>query len=1043
MRTKKHILRRETLVLFALVFFCTFYQMEADEPRTVLVNNLWQQDTVAGTVRDETGAPLSGASIIEKGTTNGTQADFDGNFSILLSDENAVLVISYIGYGTQEIPLNGRTVINVALKPSTSELDEVVVVGYGTQKKSDLTGSIAIIDAEKMEERVSLNPLDNLQGKVAGLNVFNSSGRPGGGFRVTIRGKGSLNANNEPLYVVDGIIGVDIDLINTNDIETITVLKDASATAIYGARGANGVILVTTKRGKAGKFTVDIVSNLQIGRPANQPEVLNSDEYWNNLKVRLDVDQRALGAGDGSFVNNYPTDYPEFFTADGTRFGDPIYDTDWFDESTRTSYSQQYFANVRGGGENFNISFSAGTQDDNGILNNTYFKKNTMRFNGDFRINNWLKIGGSLAYSDTNTNIIDDYRIGADALTYAMLFYLPIYPTAYADGSPVNADDLKNSSGGWDVWYGATPKDRLQLIDRVVKNRQVVRNIFTEINFTKNLKLRTSYSLQDNNQEGNIFTARRLDTFVNRNSASLTNSNGQQTILENTVSYNSIFNEKHSLGVIVGATRQENEAFSFDLTAQDFDDFYSFYNVGQGIADPQVNSSFGRYSIDSYFGRIDYGYKSKYLLTVTGRYDGSSRFGDNNKYSFFPSAALGWRVSSEPFMENSKVFTNLKLRGSYGETGNDAIGNYARIASPGVQTVIFNNERAIGSSQGSIGNENLKWETTEEFNIGLDLGIANRLNITADYYERTTKDLLFNVPLASFTGYSSILSNAGSIRNSGIELLINSLNVQTDNFAWNTSINFTKNDNEILSLGNEDADIFTAPIWWNHQIFRVGEAAGSFWGYNRLGTWGTNEVDEAARYGRIPGDIKLEDKNDDGILNFDDQQIIGSGLPDYTINIGNTFTYKNWDLSVDILVNKGNDILDHSIILNVDRVGYGNTYKKFFDQMWTPENQNTRYPRVRKDIRKFDGADSGQVFDGSFIRGQNLSLTYNFDNSLLDKIGLQSAKIYLNLQNFFLSTDYHGYDPEVSSFGGQFTEGIELNGYPRPMNMNLGFKLTL
>ena len=1043
MRTKKHILRRETLVLFALVFFCTFYQMEADEPRTVLVNNLWQQDTVAGTVRDETGAPLSGASIIEKGTTNGTQADFDGNFSILLSDENAVLVISYIGYGTQEIPLNGRTVINVALKPSTSELDEVVVVGYGTQKKSDLTGSIATIDAEKMEERVSLNPLDNLQGKVAGLNVFNSSGRPGGGFRVTIRGKGSLNANNEPLYVVDGIIGVDIDLINTNDIETITVLKDASATAIYGARGANGVILVTTKRGKAGKFTVDIVSNLQIGRPANQPEVLNSDEYWNNLKVRLDVDQRALGAGDGSFVNNYPTDYPEFFTADGTRFGDPIYDTDWFDESTRTSYSQQYFANVRGGGENFNISFSAGTQDDNGILNNTYFKKNTMRFNGDFRINNWLKIGGSLAYSDTNTNIIDDYRIGADALTYAMLFYLPIYPTAYADGSPVNADDLKNSSGGWDVWYGATPKDRLQLIDRVVKNRQVVRNIFTEINFTKNLKLRTSYSLQDNNQEGNIFTARRLDTFVNRNSASLTNSNGQQTILENTVSYNSIFNEKHSLGVIVGATRQENEAFSFDLTAQDFDDFYSFYNVGQGIADPQVNSSFGRYSIDSYFGRIDYGYKSKYLLTVTGRYDGSSRFGDNNKYSFFPSAALGWRVSSEPFMENSKVFTNLKLRGSYGETGNDAIGNYARIASPGVQTVIFNNERAIGSSQGSIGNENLKWETTEEFNIGLDLGIANRLNITADYYERTTKDLLFNVPLASFTGYSSILSNAGSIRNSGIELLMNSLNVQTDNFAWNTSINFTKNDNEILSLGNEDADIFTAPIWWNHQIFRVGEAAGSFWGYNRLGTWGTNEVDEAARYGRIPGDIKLEDKNDDGILNFDDQQIIGSGLPDYTINIGNTFTYKNWDLSVDILVNKGNDILDHSIILNVDRVGYGNTYKKFFDQMWTPENQNTRYPRVRKDIRKFDGADSGQVFDGSFIRGQNLSLTYNFDNSLLDKIGLQSAKIYLNLQNFFLSTDYHGYDPEVSSFGGQFTEGIELNGYPRPMNMNLGFKLTL
>lgn len=1053
MRKKKQILRREFSILFSLALICSINQVNATKTtkkfdisntrEELRVNDFSVQQVVQGTVRDENGTPLPGANIIEKGTANGVQADFDGNFSIQLEGANAILMVSYIGYDSQEVKVGQKSNIDINLLQNTSELDEVVVVGYGSQKKADLTGSVATVSAEKIEDRVSLNPLDNLQGKVAGLNVFNSSGRPGGGFRVTIRGKGSLNANNEPLYVVDGIIGVDIDLINTNDIASISVLKDASATAIYGARGANGVILITTKKGKSGKFTVDIVSNLQVGRATNKPDVLNSDQYWNDLKVRLDADQRALGAGDGAFVNNYAADYPEFFTDDGTQAGEPIYDTDWFEESTRTTYSQQYFANVRGGGENFNVSFSAGTQDDDGILNNTFFKKNTMRFNGDFRINDWLKIGGSLAYSDTETNIVDDYRVGADALTYAMLFYLPIYPTVYSDGSAVNADDLKNSSGGWDVWYGATPKDRLSLLDRVVKNRQFVRNIFTEINFTNNLKLRTSYSIQDNNQEGNTFAARRLDTFINRNVASLTNSNGQQTILENTLSYNPSLGNNHNLGVIVGATRQENEAFSFDLTAQDFDDFYSYYNVAQGIADPQVNSSYGKYSIDSYFGRLDYGYKSKYLLTLTGRYDGSSRFGDNNKYSFFPSAALGWRVSNESFLENSKIISNLKLRASYGETGNDAIGNYARIASPGVQTVIFNNERAIGSSQGSIGNDNLKWETTEEFNIGLDLEIANRVNITGDYYQRTTKDLLFNVPLASFTGYSSILSNAGSIRNSGVELLVNSLNVQTDNFSWSSSLNFTKNNNEILSLGNEDADIFTAPIWFNQQVFRVGEAAGSFWGYKRLGTWGTDEVAEAARYNRIPGDIKLEDKNDDGILNFDDQEIIGSGLPDYTMNIGNTFTYKNWDLSVDILINKGNDILDHSIILNVDRVGYGNTYTKFFNQMWTPENQNTMYPRVRKNINKFDGVDSGQVFDGSFIRGQNLSLAYNFNNSLLDKLGLQSAKVYMNLQNFFLITDYHGYDPEVSSFGGQFTEGIELNGYPRAMNMNLGFKLTL
>lgn len=1002
-----------------------------------------QQDVnVTGTVTDSSGTPLPGASVVEKGTSNGVQTDFDGKFSIVVPD-GAELRISYLGYVDQEITIDGQSNLNISLVEDVASLDEVVIIGYGSQKKSDLTGSVATVDAERIQERISLNPLDNLQGKVAGLNVFNSSGRPGGGFRVTIRGKGSLNADNEPLYVVDGVIGVDIELINTNDIESITVLKDASATAIYGARGANGVILVTTKRGKSGKFSVDILSNLQIGRPTNKPEVLNSNEYWNDLKVRLDADQRALGAPDGSFVNDYATDYPELFTPDGTRAGDPIYDTDWFDESTRTTFSQQYFANVRGGGENYNISFSAGTQDDEGILLNTYFNKNTMRFNGDFRINDWLKIGGSLAYSDTETNIVDDYRVGADALTYAMLFYLPIYPTAYPDGTVVNADDLVNANGGWDVWYGATPKDRLSLLDRVTKRRQVVQNIFTEINLTNNLKLRTSYSIQNNDTKNNTFAAKRLDTFLNRNSATIGNVDSNQTIFENTLTYSPILDENNTLGVILGATRQENEFFSSSLTAQDFDDFFSYYNVGQGTAEPVVASEFGRNVIDSYFGRLDYGYKGRYLLTLSGRYDGSSRFGENNRYSFFPSAALAWRVSNESFLEDSKTFTNLKLRASYGETGNDGIGNYARIARPGVQNVIFDNQRVIGTSQGTIGNDELKWETTEEFNIGLDLELFNRVNLTADYYNRTTKDLLFNVPIAQFTGYSSILSNAGSIRNSGIELLLNTINVQTADFSWNTSLNFTMNDNEILSLGNQDADIFTAPIFWNHQIFRVGEAAGSFWGYNRLGTWGTDEVEEAAIYGRIPGDIKLEDKNNDGLLNFEDQQIIGSGLPDYTLNIGNSFSYKNWDLSIDILINQGNDILDHSIILNVDRVGYGNTYKKFFDQMWTPENQNTMYPRVRKDIKKFDGADSGQVFDGSFIRGQNLSLAYNFNKSFLERIGLQSAKVYMNLQNFFLITDYHGYDPEVSSFDGQFTEGIELNGYPRSMTMNLGFMLTL
>ncbi len=1057
MRKSSSLIKAGGRVLFVLVFFGSWSSMAIPKGHADSVVNETKlssispngvkesesQILISGTVKDNFGTPLPGANVIEKGTSNGVQTDFDGNFSISVSDENAILLISYIGFSTQEISVRGKKEVNITLEESTSKLDEVVVVGYGTDKRSDIAGSIATVNSSKMEERVSVNPLDNLQGKVAGLNVFNSSGRPGGGMQVTIRGKGSLNANNQPLYVVDGVIGVDIELINTNDIETMTVLKDASATAIYGARGANGVILVTTKKGKSGKISVDVNTNSQVARLTNKPEVLSAMEYWKDLKVRLDEDQMALGTPSGFFVDDYATDYPALFTEDGTRSDLPKYDTDWLDESTRTAVSQQYFVNVRGGGENSNFSFSAGTQDDEGILLNTFLKKNTMRFNGEFMVKDWLKVGGSMSYSDTKTNIVDDYRIGADNITMRALFYLPIYPTRYEDGTAVNADDLLNANGTWDVWYGATPKDRLNALNRDFYKRQVTRNIFTEINFTKDLKLRTSYSILNYNTEGRSHIGRRVDTFVNRTSASLTNTNLNQNLIENVLSYNPNINENHSFGAILGASRQENEVFQFGLTAQDFDDFYSFNNVGQGTAEPSVFSDFSRNTTDSYFGRINYGYKNKYLLEFTGRYDGSSRFGKNNKYSFFPSAGIAWKVSNEPFLEDSETLSDLRLRVTYGESGNDAIGNYARISSLGEQEVSFNNTRFTGSSQGTIGNDNLRWEKTEEYNIGFNLGLFNRVDITGDYYSRTTKDLLFNVPLASFTGYSSILSNAGSIRNNGIELLISSTNVMTDNFSWSSSINFTKNVNKILSLGTDDADIFTAPIWWNQQIFRVGESAGAFWGYNRLGTWGTDEVDEAAVYGRIPGDIKLEDKNNDGVLNFDDQQIIGSGLPDYTMNIGNTFSYKNWNLSVDIRLSKGNDILDHSIILFVDRMGYGNTYKKFYNQAWTPENQNTMYPRVRKNIKKFDGADSGQVFDGSFIRGQNLSLSYNFDRNFLEKVNLQGLKIYLNLQNFFILTDYHGYDPEVSSFGGQFSEGIELNGYPKAMNINMGINLKI
>lgn len=1001
--------------------------------------NTWAQIQILGTVSDADG-PLPGATVVVKGTSTGVTTDFDGNFSIQAAGDDT-LVVSYVGFQSQEVAVGSQTNISVVLN-SNNELDEVVLIGYGSSTKRDITGSVGVVNAESIEQRISTNPLDNIQGKVAGLNVFNSSGRPGGGMRVTIRGKGSINASNQPLYVIDGIIGVDIELVNTNDIESISVLKDASATAIYGSRGANGVIIVTTKKGRKGKLSVDYTSNLQVSSLTNKPEVLNSQEFWKDLKVRVDADDRALGRADDTFVGDYPAEYPEFFTSDGTTYGSPRFDTDWLDESTRTSISSQHFVNVRAGGDNHSVSFSAGTQDDEGIMQNTYLNKNTMRLHGDFQVNDWLEIGGSMSYADTKTNIVDDYRIGADNITMATLFYAPIYPTKYDDGTAVNANDLM-SPVFWDIWYGATPKERINLLNRETIKKQITRNVFAEIDLAENLKFRSSYSILDFITESKNHIHKRIDTFVNRTSASLSNSNAEQTLFENLLTYNTTINSNHEIGAMLGASWQENEAFAFGLSTQDFDDFFGYYNVGQGSDTPVVNSNYSKYNTNSYFGRFNYSYMDKYLITATGRYDGSSRFGDNNKYAFFPSAAIAWKISNEPFMTDSNVISNLKLRASVGETGNDGIGNYARIASPATQNVVFNDTRVIGSSQGSIGNDDLRWERTTESNIGLDFNLFNRVDISTDYYTKTTKDLLFNVPIAQFSGYGFILGNAGSVKNSGIELLISSTNIKTDSFVWTSSFNFTKNNNEILSLGEEDKDIFTASLWWNDQILRVGESVGSFWGYTRLGTWGINEVAEAAEYNAIPGDIKWEDVNGDGLINFDDQKIIGNGQADYTMNIGNTFSYKNWDLSVDIRISQGNDIMDHSVILYVDRMGYGNTYKKFYDQSWTPDNQNTMYPRVRKNIKKFDGADSGQVFDGSFIRGQNLSLSYNFNTDFLETINLESAQIYFNLQNFFLITDYHGYDPEVSTFGGQFNDGIELNGYPKAMNMNLGIRVNL
>ncbi|TRX60043.1 TonB-dependent receptor [Fulvivirga sp. M361] len=1018
---------------------------------TITANNLSAKEIqqasdiqVSGKVLDENGESLPGVNVLIKGTTNGTVTDFDGNYNIQVP-EDGTLVFSYVGYARQEININNRTVIDVNMELDASQLGEIIVIGYGETKKEDVTGSLGAIDTERIERRVSVNPLDNLQGEVAGVNVVNTSGRPGGGINVLVRGITSISATNQPLYVIDGIIDADISQINTNDIESITVLKDASATAIYGFIASNGVVIVTTKRGTSEGVTLDVNYNLQVGRLTNKPEVLNSQEYWGDLKPRVDQQLRDIGADDGFFTDNYAARFPLLFNPSDAEsvYGDPRFDTDWLDESTRTSVSHQYFANLRAGGENYALSFSVGSQDDEGIVLNTSLEKNTMRFNGDYYVKDWLKVGGSLSYAETKTNRVDDYRVGADGLTYASLFYLPIYPTRYDDGSVVNADDLVKPNGQWDVWYGRTPSERLNMLTRESKTTQLLRNVFVEIDFLKNLKFRTALSQEQIENDGNTHVPKELDTFVNRTSATVSNSEFLSTQWENTLNYNTQFGADHDLNILAGASWYSTESFAFSASGQDFDDFFRFYNLAQSDDEfERITSGQSESKAVSFFGRANYTYKGKYLVTATGRYDGSSRFGANNEFAFFPSAAVGWRISEEGFLKDNSTMSNLKLRASWGKTGNSNIPNFQRFGQPGQQNAIFGGRSVNSTSQGRIGNDDLKWEVTTETNVGLDIGLFDRVNLTFDYYTKESDDLLLGIPIARFTGYSNIFGNAGSLQNRGIELGINSQNIATNDFSWNTSLNFARNVNEVTSLGIDDSDFIRSVQFggFNEQIFRVGEAAGSFYGYNRLGTWNIGEEDEAAIYGAVPGDIRIEDVNDDDVIDSEDLQIIGNGLPDFTLNIGNTFTYKNFALSFDIRVVQGSEIVDYSVLLNVDRQGYGNTYREFFQQAWTPENQNTMYPRVRRDLKFFRGIDTGHVFDASFIRGQNLSLSYDFNTNIVERIGLGGAQIYLNFQNWFLITDYHGYDPEASSYNDEFFIGYELNGYPKALITNIGIR---
>ncbi len=1032
-----------------LIFYSTSYgnDLFSNEHATgfdpVVSSEMHFQDfSVTGTILDSNDRPLPGASIVEKGTSNGTQSDFDGNFELQVTDENAVLVVSYIGFATQEISLSGQSTINVSLQEDAANLDEVVVIGYGTQKKSDLTGAVGSVKAEELAERPAASMNQAMAGKVAGVNVTSGSGRPGGRTVVRIRGNTSVSIANTPLYVVDGVIlnsvslpngSTPIDYMNPNDIESIEVLKDASATAIYGARGANGVILVSTKRGSATGGRVNYDVDFSLATLPKKLELLNSEEFLRVEEIAYANAEKFDPAGWAGGAYTDPrlkrTD-PRLFDSEGN----PLYNTDWQDEAIRAAFGQNHQLSFTGGNEKGNYGLFMGFRDEEGLIVESWLKRYSGRFTLDTDINDWLKVGGSLSYNDQNEKQVDQLGGGGITTMRQVFEALPIIPVRYEDGSWGSNYDYPGMEGGGSPV--AVANDRRYFL----KTQTVLGNFYSNIALHKNLQLRTTIGANIINQRNDYYGGRDLRYIAQPDGAAyVNNSRYNSWQFENYLTYNKDFDSDNSLTAMLGLSWQHIDEFGSTASTRGFaDDFYGFNNLGAGSNPQTPTSSSIAYGLNSYFGRVNYNYKNKYLLTLTGRADGSSKFGPENQFAFFPSAALAWRISEEDFLSQNETISNLKLRASYGATGNSEIPAYRALAGLQSGTVIFDGDRAAYSIPQRMANPDLKWEKTEQVDAGLEVGLLNnKIGLEIDVYRKLTSDMLLDAPVPSTSGFSNVYRNVGSMENKGIEISLNTINVDNEVFGWNSNFNISINKNEVVALSG-GSDIFLGST-----LIRVGEPVSTFLGYIDEGTWNTDEADQAAIYDRLPGDIKYRDLNNDGAINSDDRAIIGKGIPDGFGTFSNTFRYGNLELLVDLQFQYGNSIMYRDEHSAEDRQTIANSFKTVLNA-WTPDNQDTHIAQIRPIAAGYDtNNDSGKLKDASFLRGRNLMLSYNFKPELAQRLHLNRLRLYTSVQNFFVATKFPGYDPESSNGGGTFDQGFSLYDYPRPRTFVLGLNVGL
>lgn len=971
-----------------------------------------QQINVQGTVKDAVGS-VPGASVIVKGTTNGTIADIDGKFSMKVP-AGAVLEVSCIGYVTVEVPAgNGQTPLTIVLKEDTELLEEVVVVGYGTIKKSDLTGAVAAVNSDKIKDSPAANVGQALQGKVAGVQIIDS-GSPGSNVNIKVRGLGSIN-NCDPLVVIDGVpTDLGLNAINTEDIERIDVLKDASATAIYGSRGANGVVMVTTKRGKSGDGKISVNANFSLQTPTNVPQMLNAAQY-----AQL---SNEMMANSGRNVN------PDW--ADPATLGAG---TNWLGELLGTGKLQKYNVSYSGGNDKTNYYVSGGFLDQTGVVRNVGYRRFTFQSNSDTQVRRWLKMSTNVTFS-TDTKSSGSYSIG-DTMNA-----LPVF-------------SVKDDNGEWTgpegnaEWYGSVrnPIGTTEVNKSETKGYNILANISAEVTFTKWLKFKSTFGYDAKFWYTDSFTPKyawkpiqvEVSKRYRSNNKSFTN------LWDNYFLFDHTFAKKHHLSMMAGTSAQWN---SYDYMSGEKSGFLfdSVNQMDNGQEVEYINGSKSEWSLMSLMARVNYSYDDRYLITATIRRDGSSRFGRNNRWGTFPSVSVAWRPSKESWFPQSEIVNDLKVRAGYGVTGSQAsVSNYGYLAT--YETGVYSFGTA-GTEQpslysASLANPSIHWEEVAQSNIGIDLAMFNsRVQFSIDGYIKNTRDMLVkaSIPITSgFEDTTTTYANAGKVRNQGIEMQLHTVNIAGE-WNWETDFSATYNTNKIIDLNS------AVPYYINQvnnsylTMLQKGYPINVFYGYVTDGLFQnqTEVENHAFQPGAAPGDIRYRDLNNDGVINESDRTVIGNPNPTWLFSMNNTVEWKGLELSVYLQGVAGNSIYNANNIENTGMAAAMNQTVAVLDR-WTGEGTSNFMPRaVYGDPNQNCRVSDRFIENGSYLRVKNIMLAYSFPGKMLQKINVHGLRLALICENVATISKYSGFDPEVS------INGIDSSRYPIPRTYSVGLNLN-